>query len=355
LDLDGTNSPASVEFGGVASFPSSSKITVVDATNAVTVKLNQGGALAVDGQQIITPAAGATGLLTAAGDTTLTFSLPSGGPPTLTQGKGSSTPTTHKITVTGTGGGNVQLVGNASYKVDSATGAVGTLEIDTAALAFDVGSGSLILAAPASGGAILLGPGDVIAGKTKISGGNAAGTWTASGNAGMIEITSDAITASEVTGTLTAGHANSAINVAAGGTLTVSGTIKVGTGPLGKVVLTSDAPTGAKASLLLKSGTVPGILATGLSGGATVAIGSTADASNFTINDGSTVTGTLTKVDGTALVAADVDIEGANANATSGVQFDYIKAGGSDVLITDDVDANPLNITVASKVAVPNS
>jgi hypothetical protein len=339
LDLSGVS--GTVEFGGTASFANGKKITMAVATDIITLG-KDGGALAVDGQKIIAANGAADAVLTPAVTTILTFGLIDG-KPALTQDN--SAAAVHQIAVSG---GDVTLADNAVYKVNSAALKVGTLVVD--GVEFDVGSsGSLVLDADGTNGAILTGTGSIVAGAAEITGGTGPGSWKAGAGIATdtVTITSNAITASAATGTFTASTGTTAFIGVTAGTLVVQGNIALGVG-VGSVVLTGDGNTGG--TLLLKSGAIPGLLTTG---GATTNPGTIPSPyTTFVLND-STDDGTVTGPDGSNITMGTIALDAANASlASPGAvvgKIGGLSTGGVDVYITSAVAA-PNALTINNTV-----
>jgi hypothetical protein len=160
--------------------------------------------------------------LTPAEKTTLTFAAGR----TVTQGTVGDN--VHGITV----GGKLVMPSGATYVVASGENKTGTLTMDGSSV-LSLGAGvlagsdpsnnttaatrsKLILTGDATNGAVLGGAGTAVAGGTTITGGNASGTWTAGGAAGLVTIAADSLTGNAASLALTAaGHANAEIKVGA--------------------------------------------------------------------------------------------------------------------------------------------
>jgi hypothetical protein len=232
----------------------------------------------------------------------------------------------------------------ADLTLDAGAELVATGTVNVAA------TGSLVLTAAASaGGAKISGAGGVNAGATTIT-----GAWQAVGT-GTVTIEENKITASATTAVLTGGTGG-VINVTAD-TLTVVGTIDITTA--GTVTLTGDATTAG--SLLLKGGTIPGLLVVDSTKTTTVNLASL-NTTNFFLTDssGTAAKKALVTKDGSVVAAATVVVKGAAADASTGTDLGSIGGGGTadtlDAQITGQaVAANASAISKTWKVTAPNS
>jgi hypothetical protein len=168
-------------------------------------------------------------LLTADTDVTLSAAVTTTELTVAADGIGQAGTGGHTVTVTG----EATLGAGATYTVASAASNVGKLTLVADAklnLAPAVttpavtAAAKLVLTGEATGkAAILAGAGSVVAGATAISGGTNGWEAVGSGSTPSIIISADAISGTGTTPALTAVDATSAVTVAAGGTLTLTG------------------------------------------------------------------------------------------------------------------------------------
>jgi hypothetical protein len=208
-------------------------------------------------------------------------------------------------------------------------------------------------------GAVLKGAGSLVAGGTTITGGNTDGKWTAGGATGLVTISADSIEGSVTGVTLTAdGHADAAITVDAGATLTIGTNATVDLGAQGGSLVLNTAGGTSGGAALAGAGKLVA-QKTQISGGtggwtanlttgtaaAVVTIANTATAGKATITGG----GSTALVGGANATIVQASGESTNELALATVTLD-LSANGS--LTLTGAATNGAKVTLAANTAI---